>query len=63
MKLPNTSSTCPQCGHPLAPNAKICFHCGYDRGQALKDAESMGPIGTIIAIIGGIIAAIIICSN
>lgn len=38
---------CPFCGHELAPGAKKCYNCGYDREETMKSVEGMG-CGTFI---------------
>ena len=67
------SSTCPQCGRPLAPQASFCRHCGTRRGVAApspplltadpEGSNRRGP-GKIVAlaiavglIVGGGVAA------
>ncbi|MBD5319859.1 MAG: zinc ribbon domain-containing protein [Bacteroides sp.] len=46
---------CPFCGNPLAPGAKKCYHCGYDREQTMKDAKEMGFKGTILCLFLGLL--------
>lgn len=43
--------SCPFCGNPLAPGAKKCYHCGYDREETMKTAQEHGCVKTIIIIV------------
>ncbi len=68
----NDEPQCPQCGFPLAPDARVCRNCGTllnlkDSGTALKTAGRFGlavAIGLAISLICGMIwAAIVVVSN
>lgn len=42
---------CPFCNHYMAPGAKKCYNCGYDREEWVKGVEGSGCKTAIIILI------------